>query len=191
MALEDLAQTIGLPGIVIGTMIEGEVVGFLGGAMAHRGVFHVEAAAMAAVLGAALCDNGLFLAGRYLVRSSRVTRMLDSGVAGRLRIAMARRPTRTIVALRFLYGARLVGLVLAGSSGISWSRFALWNMASVLVWAHVVTYLGYGAGAAIEAFFGRLTPGQHVLIVGGAAVFFGLAVLGVRWLRRRSGPPPA
>lgn len=185
MSLESLVQSIGLPGIVLGTMLEGEVIAFIGGTMAHRGFFRPEAVALAATLGAAMADQAVFLFGRYAARSRRVDRLLSRGMTGRLRGAMARHPDRTILSLRFIYGARLVGLLLAGSAGLGWLRFSALNLLSVVIWAHAIVWLGYGAGAAIEQLFGEVPLTGHLLAAGAMAAAVA-AFLVLRWRRRHA-----
>ncbi|WP_088625099.1 DedA family protein [Oceanicola sp. 22II-s10i] len=186
MSLESLVQTLGLPGVFVGAVLEGEVIVMLGGAMAHRGVFSFEAAALVATAGAALADQALFLFGRFFRNARLVQRVITHRRAGRLMRLVHEHPNRTIFLLRFIYGARTVGLMLVGSSQIRWHVFAPISLLSVAIWAHVMTALGYGAGLWLEQMFGQRGLLLHLAIV---AAIGGVVWVAVRWIRARRQAP--
>ncbi len=164
MSLDAVVQAAGLPGFVLGGFVEGDAVVFLGGILAHKGIFRFEQVVLAVSLGAVLVDNLLFLLGRYAGRWPLVQRLLDhravQGVHGQLR----RRPVLAIVGFRFLYGLKTAAAVLIGTTPVPWLRFAVLDLIGVLAWAHVVAGLGYGAGTAIEAAFGALQLQRHLAL---------------------------
>lgn len=85
--------------------------------------------------------------------------------------------------MRFLYGLRVAGPVLIGASGMAWQRFALFNAIGALLWAALMTGIGWFFGQAAEAVLGKV---QHydgwillaILVLGG-----GYAL----WRRQRRG----
>jgi membrane protein DedA with SNARE-associated domain len=161
MQLEALVSTLGLPGLVIGSALEGEAVTFLGGAMAHRGLFPFEAAALAAATGAVLSDQTVFWAGRLFGRRAWVQQQLARGAVGRLRMRLEGSPDLFILGFRFIYGAK------------------------VLVWAHLWTAIGYGAGLAIERVFGRLPFHLHASML--VALVLAGSLAAFAWHRMRQG----
>lgn len=184
MALEQFLTHWGLPAIFFGTIVEGEGVSFLGGVLAHRRLFPFEAAALAAAAGAWVADQAIFHAGRHAARIGPARRILAhpraEGALSRLR----RRPSLYAFLLRFLYGFRTIGALSLGAAGLPPLRFALIDLAAVLIWAHAMTAFGYGAGRAIEQAFGRLALHHHL----GVAVLVALTAIGLAsWLilRRR------
>jgi membrane protein DedA with SNARE-associated domain len=79
-----------------------------------------------------------------------------------------------VILLRFLYGLRIAGPIVIGSFGISPWRLAFFNLVGALIWAPLVAGIGYAAGAALEAWIGRLKHVQigllmAVLVIGGIA----------------------
>jgi membrane protein DedA with SNARE-associated domain len=81
-----------------------------------------------------------------------------------------------VIVLRFLYGLRIAGPIVIGSFGISPWRLAFFNFIGTLIWAPIVAGIGYAAGAAMEAWIGRL---KHVQI----GLLMALLVLGcIAWL---------
>ncbi|WP_375691407.1 DedA family protein [Pseudooceanicola sp. LIPI14-2-Ac024] len=183
MSFESLVQSLGLPGLFLGAMVEGEVATFLGGAMAHRGVFSFEAAALTATAGAVIADQAVFLVGRFARGWPLVQRVLSHRHAVRVSGMVERYPARTVLSLRFIYGARTVGLLLLGAKRIAWPTFAVLNLISVLVWAHLVTALGYGVALSLRRLLGDVPLHWH-LIASIAVALAGLGLIGL-WHRRR------
>ncbi|PYE82526.1 DedA family protein [Pseudoroseicyclus aestuarii] len=188
MSLDTLVTTLGLPGVVLGAALEGEIVTFFGGVLAHRGLLPLEGVALAAALGAALSDNLLFLASRFGTRrpffARLLARMPAGGPAPRMRAALERHPDRFTFAARFVYGGRMVGQGLLGASSIPWGRYALVNAAASLLWGHLVAWAGYLVGASIGRVFGHLALPHHLLVALAVFAALALAVLALRHLRR-------
>ncbi len=76
MSLESMISAAGLPGLILGTMAEGETVAFLGGVLSHRGFFPLWQAALAVTLDAILIDNIFFLVGRKAGQGAVARRLL-------------------------------------------------------------------------------------------------------------------
>jgi membrane protein DedA with SNARE-associated domain len=132
-------------------------------------------------LGAALSDNASFGAGRYSGRAAYVRRVLGSGTVGRLRARLDRSPNLFILAFRFIYGARVASAMLLGTTEVPWTRFLVLNLVAVVVWAHLVTWLGYAGGAAIHRVLGQLEADRHMLVAIALAVVFSM----LAWLTHR------
>ncbi len=184
MSLETIIQNFGLPGVVVGTVIEGDAIAFLGGVIAHRGILSFPGVVLAAALGAALIDLVLFLVGRHAGQRPFVQRQLTRGPVLALRDRLERYPVPAILGFRFIYGMKSAGAILIGTTRIGWLRFVLLDAVGVLLWALVLVGLGYGAGTAIAAAFGRLKLHLHLAIA--VAMFLvAVAALGQVLHRRR------
>lgn len=182
MSLDQIVQTLGLPGVVIGSVLEGEGVAFLSGVFAHRHIFPFEAAALAVFLGAVIVDNAMFAVGRYGGQSGRAQRILSHHRVTRLRDLLDRQQTKVVLGFRFVYGMKTIGPILIGTSRIGWARFALLDAAAALAWAHLWVAIGYGVGTTIQALFGRMKLEIHAAIA--LAVFLVLAGAGWYAMRR-------
>ena len=88
-----------------------------------------------------------------------------------------------VLSFRFLYGLRTISPLAIGLSSISAYRFALLNAISAMVWAGVVSGLGYLFGHAVESALGKLSHWEH-RIMAAAAVALVLFVVH-RLIRRR------
>lgn len=190
MSLETLVQTLGLPGIAVGTVAEGDAVAFLGGVLAHRGLFPFVGVVLAAALGAALIDNVMFLVGRKAGNRAFVQKQLARGPVSALRARIERHPVTTILGFRFIYGMKTVGAILIGMTPISWLRFALLDVVATLLWATGFCALGFGVGGTIRSVFGHMELHLHLGLA--AAIFLTGALviwLGLRWWSRHKGEP--
>ncbi|MDU9002558.1 DedA family protein [Sedimentitalea todarodis] len=190
MSLERLIQDLGLPGIVVGTVAEGDTVAFLGGVLAHREILPFFGVVLAAALGAMLIDNVMFLVGRHAGHRVFVQKQLSRRSVSALRARIEGHPVTTILGFRFIYGMKTVGAILIGMTPVSWLRFVLLDLAAALLWASVFCGLGFGVGGTIRSVLGHLDLHLHLGLA--AAIFLcGVLViwLGLRWRSRHKGEP--
>jgi membrane protein DedA with SNARE-associated domain len=154
--------SLGYLAVLLGTMVEGEGVLALAGLAAQHGYLSFPAVVALAVLGAFLGDQFFYFLGkrygnRLLARyPSLATR------APRIQALLRRWDVVAIVLMRFLYGMRIAGPIVIGSSGIPAWRLAVCNLMGALIWAPLVAGIGYFAGHALETWVGRL---HHVAII--------------------------
>lgn len=184
MTLEGAITAFGYPGISLAAFLEGEVVAFMAGVLAHRGLFSFEGAALAVLLGAALSDNAAFLAGRHAARLEFVQSLLESRAAGAARRFVHRNADRAALGCRFVYGGKVATAALIGTTPMPWSRFALLDLVGAAIWSHLVVALGFLAGTAIETALGRISLHRHLLIAVGIALVVAVA-LAIHFRRRR------
>ncbi|WP_322865404.1 DedA family protein [Aquicoccus sp. G2-2] len=182
MQLETLIQQFGLPGLTLGGAFEGDGIAFLGGVLAHRGLFGFEAAVWAVWLGAVIVDNAFFLIGRYARERAFVQRQVTKRAVRVLHGWIERHPALSVLGFRYLYGLKTAGALLFGMSRLSWVRFAILDLIAVLLWAHVLVGLGFVAGHTIEALFGQLRLHEHL---GVALVVLLVGAVLLWWITRR------
>ena len=142
----------------------------------------VAVAALAGFAG----DMGFFLLGRrhgpqMLARWPRIAARRQQVDAW-----LARHGAWVVVAVRFVYGFRIAGPVLIGASGMPWQRFALFNALGAMLWATLLTGIGWVFGEAAQALLGELRHYEGALLL----VLLGVAVGYTVWARRRRRPPP-
>ncbi|MQM30150.1 MAG: DedA family protein [Candidatus Accumulibacter phosphatis] len=167
--------------IFIGTLLEGETVLIAAGFAAHRGLLDGRLVVVVAMLGATLGDQLAFLLGRW--KGAALIERFPALARQKPRIddLLQRYNVIFILSVRFLYGLRIAGPVLLGSSGMAVLRFALLNAIGAALWAAVVTGAGYAFGVAINALVADLKVIEEVVLV--LIVVCGLSF----WLWRRLG----
>lgn len=134
----------------------------------------------AAWIGAVLGDAGGYLIGRtagwpFLVRHGRRVGLTPDRLrVGRL--LFLRHGGKVVFLGRFVAYLRVLTALLAGTSGMPWPRFTLFNAAGGAVWVAVFGGAAYLLGTQAHALLGPL--GVAALVLGGLAA--GAAVLLVR-----------
>jgi membrane protein DedA with SNARE-associated domain len=174
--------------LFVGFVLPGETAAVLGGVAASRG--HVSLTLMClTVVGAAVLGDsvGYWVGARYGTRLLSVPALqrrrdrLDAA-----RATLARRGGLAVFFGRFVAFLRAVMPFLAGSSGMPYRRFLVYNAAGGVVWGVGSVLLGYLAGnsyAAIEK-----VVGQAAAVVVAVLVIAGLVVWRIRtWNRERRG----
>ncbi len=174
-SLETLISQYGVLALFLGAAFEGETAVFLGGVFAHRHFMSWWEAATAAALGSFAADQAWFFAGRYANRLAIVQRFLKTDATQKVNQLLEAHPTGFILAFRFIYGMRTVSPVAIGLSSVPAARFVILNFIAAVVWAVLITTIGYLFGNAVELLFGRLKLHLHLVI----AVFVIAAVVGV------------
>lgn len=61
----------------------------------------------------------------------------------------------SIFIVRFLYGMRIVPIVLMGASGFNVYKFLFFNILSLFIWMSIYLSLGYVFGKLAEVYFGK------------------------------------
>ena len=186
----DLAQFIPTHGYwiaFVGALLEGETILALAGLAAHRGHLHLPLLIVVGAAGGFLGDQAYFTIGRLwgarvLARYPR----LQPG-ADRAHVLIEAHPELSIIAVRFLYGLRIMGPAVIGMSRVGWWHFAVLNAIGAVIWGTCWVVAGYLVGDAVEAVLGNLKHVEHVLFVVALAVaLVGTVALNLwRWARRR------
>lgn len=152
--MNELLTHLSYTALFVGTLLEGETFILVAGFLAHRGYLRLDLVIPLAALGAFAGDMLYFglghRYGRALLERSRRAKALVPWLEG----FMARHHVLWIFGMRYLYGIRWLGAVLAGSSRMNVARFAALSLPACLIWALAVGFIGYGAGEMIERMLG-------------------------------------
>ncbi len=153
----------------------------LAGLAAHRGYLALPLVIAIGAVGGFLGDVIGFIVGRRLGGGllERFPR-LEPAVT-RVSTLVERHPKFSVIAVRFLYGLRIVGPVVIGASRLPWATFVLLNAIGATLWSACWVGAGFAAGTAVEAALGELKHVEHVLF----ATALGVAVVATLWLRLR------
>ena len=182
MDLLALVHSYGYAAVAVGCLLEGETVLLLAGFAAHRGYLHWPVVVAVAALAEFAGDLGFFLIGR---RHGAWVLGRRPAIAARRAQAdawLARHGAWVVVAVRFIYGFRTAGPVLIGTSSLPWQRFVLFNALGALLWAVLVSGLGWVFGQAAQAWLGRAQRCEGWL----SALLLGLALGYGLWARQRA-----
>ncbi len=171
-----------------GVPLPGETILILGAVYAGTGRLNVFLVGMLGFLGALIGDNIGFaighFGGRALVeRFGRYVFLTPARVDEATRF-FERRGAWIIVVARFIEGLRQANGIIAGTTGMHWARFLIFNAIGAAVWVAVWTTVGYFSGNNIDAIYNTIT--RYAAYVGIAIGVLLVAYIARRVLRARS-----
>jgi membrane protein DedA with SNARE-associated domain len=166
-----------------GLPVPGETALLAGAALAKFGRLSLGWVIVAAICGAILGDNLGFLIGRRGGRALAVRHGPKLGLtAKRLQqfdYFFIHHGAKTVFIARFITGLRVFGAMLAGASGLPWSKFLFYNATGAVVWSTAIALAGYSLAYSWETL--ERWIGRSGLIALAAVVAVGVVV----WLRQR------
>ena len=185
--LHDLFSRYGYAVVFVGVFLEntglpipGETALLAGAALAHFGELSLVRVILVAMAGATLGDNLGFLIGR------RGGRQFIERFGGRIGLTakrlrqfdrfFERHGARTVFIARFITGLRVFGAVLAGTSGLPWGRFLVYNGSGAVAWAMTFGAVGYFLAYSwetLEEWIGR----SGLVLLAAVAIIAVVAVL--------------
>jgi membrane protein DedA with SNARE-associated domain len=170
--------------VFLGTLLEGETVLIAAGFAAHRGLLDWPLVALAATAGGTVGDLLAFLLGRWKgeVLFERFPALARRRPA--IQDLMQRYDVACILAIRFIYGLRIAGPVVMGTSGISPLRFAVLNLMGAALWAVLISGAGYAFGLALGALIGNVRRIEEAVLL--AILALGAASWAWRGIRARA-----
>ncbi|MGI8491434.1 MAG: DedA family protein [Acidimicrobiales bacterium] len=186
-----LALLFALPALessaFFGFIFPGETAAILGGVLSYEHRVHLSAAIAAVILGAIVGDTvGYAVGHRWGTRmlSGRLSRFIKPHHVDRARLALRRRGGWAVFFGRFTAALRVLIPGIAGTAGMPYKRFALFNVTGGAVWGACFVLVGFLAGAAWRtAAHTASIVGLAVLGVAAAAIVIGVLL----WRRRREG----
>jgi membrane protein DedA with SNARE-associated domain len=161
-----LVASYGYLAVFVGTLLEGETILLAAGYAAQRGMLHWPAVIAIAIAGGTLGDQIAFMVGRWkgvdLIarfpslahRVPQVHRLLE------------RYHVLLILVIRFLYGLRIAGPVIMGTTNLPFIRFVVLNFLGAVLWALVVSGAGYYFGMALEAWVADVEHVELFILLG-------------------------
>ena len=165
--------------VFAGTLLEGETILIAAGFAAHNGLLDWPIVVLVAIAGGTLGDQLAFLLGRWKGEALIERFPALSRHKPRIDDLLARYDAIFILAVRFLYGLRIVGPVILGSGRVPFLRFAVFNVMGATLWAILVSGAGYFLGLAMNTLIADLKSMEEILLL---AI---LALGGSVWLLRR------
>ncbi|WP_323034196.1 DedA family protein [Pararhodobacter sp.] len=177
-----LVASYGYFAVFIGTLLEGETILIAAGYAAHRGLLDWPLVVVVAMAGGTLGDQLAFLLGRW--RGEALFARFPALAQHRERVfrLLARYDVLFILSLRFMYGLRIAGPAILGSSPMSMGRFAFFNVMGAALWAVIIAGAGWFFGAALEAVLTDIKKIEEALLL--AILVAGVGIW--LWHRRRA-----
>ena len=170
-----------------GVPVPGETVLILAAVYAGAGRLNIGLVVLLGFLGALLGDNIGFAIGHFGGRplAERYGRYIFL-TPERLEKATSffeRHGGKIIIVARFIEGLRQANGIIAGISGLRWTRFLIFNAIGAALWVAVWTSVGYFSGSHIDTIYAAATRYDKYLLIALVLVVAGYVALR---MRRRS-----
>lgn len=142
--------------ILLGTLIEGEVVLIVGGFLVYGGYLDFATVVLIATLAAILGDNFFFWLGRRRRAgeghpwAARSLNFIGEHRLFKGEEFVRRHGGKLVFLVHFLYGLRFAGAMTAGYLGMGLGRFFFFNLIGSLIWATTLTGAGYLFGQSLD-----------------------------------------
>ncbi|HVT03588.1 MAG TPA: DedA family protein [Thermoanaerobaculia bacterium] len=169
---ETFLHRFGYLAVFVGTFLEGETILVLSGFFASRRAAILKPAIiiLVAFSGAFLGHVFWFWIGR--TKGAHILHRhpnLERHMARALKLFEDHGPSAVFIS-QYLYGLRIVSAVMFGISHIKTRTFLLYQALSCLIWATLVTLLGFYFGRAVQKYLGQ-AAGIITIVVLGIVVF--------------------
>ena len=162
------------------------------GVVAHSGAAPLLHAVLVGFVGVVCADWLVYLIGRRygrsIVQMPLAARLFEARRLESVRAAVERQGARAVFAARFVFGARLVTFLAAGTFGVPPHRFGLAEAAGAVIYAPAMVTLGFLFSERAERIMRDVTHAQHWLELIGLVALAGY--LGLRAWGPRLGPGP-
>ena len=174
-----------------GVPVPGETVLILAAVYAGTGRLNIALVALLGFCGALLGDNIGFaighFGGRRLVERYGHYIFLTPARLDRATDFFERHGGKIIIVARFIEGLRQANGIIAGTSGMRWSRFLVFNAIGAALWVAVWTSIGYFSGSHIDTIYKDATRySTYLAIVVGTLLLAYVARHVVRHRRART-----
>jgi membrane protein DedA with SNARE-associated domain len=148
--LAGLIDSYGYIAVFAGAFLEGETILALAGLAAYRGYLDFYTVAVVAMIAGFAGDQFYFFLGRH--NGGRIlARFPDAQArAHRFDAMLSRWHAPLIVAIRFVYGFRIIGPILLGMGRVSAWKFMVFNFLGAAIWAPLITAIGFAFGTLVE-----------------------------------------
>jgi membrane protein DedA with SNARE-associated domain len=181
----EIIREIGYFFVFVGTFIEGEATLVTAGVMIREGTFTFVGVVGVSVLSSFLSHYSLYLLG-YLGGHSFLIRLhnLESRVL-RIYSLVRRHETTGIFMCQYVLGFRLASSMAFGLSGMSPVKYGLLQLLSCLIWASLLSLLGYLFGYSAELYIKDVGKVLLLVMVLGLLLAWGGKRIFDFWYRRR------
>jgi membrane protein DedA with SNARE-associated domain len=176
-----------------GIPLPGETVLILGAVYAGAGRLNIVLVALSALLGAVVGDNIGFAVGhfggrRLLERYGRYVFITPQSLE-RATQFFERHGGKIVIVARFVEGLRQANGIIAGTSGMNWARFVVFNVIGAALWVAVWATIGYVSGSHIDAVYADATRyGAYLGIAVGGLILVYVALRTYRFHVTRPKP---
>ncbi len=169
--------------LFVGICLEGEISLLTSMVAARNGLLSVYVVTLVAFVATLLVDWGLFFTGKLL--GSKLMRIKKIQQQQSLVSQWIRNnPTIILVSYRYIYGFRIVVLLVLGASKVPVKKFLPYSLVGISIWTLLFSFLGYYFGGIIEALFPQIENIIFFIFVGAAITI--LIIVGIKFILKKA-----
>lgn len=148
--MQQFLDQYGYFALLVGTFFEGETAILIASSLIHKGIFELPYTILIAFSGSFLSDWIYYFVGRlngkyFINRKPKLKQLADP-----ITNLFNRYQLQLLLSYRFLYGFRIIIPVIIGMSNFPPARFLFYSIISGLIWATVVSSIGYTIGSLFK-----------------------------------------
>lgn len=161
----------------------------MGGVLAHRGQADLTTMIIVGYLGIIIGDSVMFQLGKRYgtqvgAKPGFFARIVTPAARARVEGLFKKHGEKIVMVARFLPGIRTVTYFTAGSVGMNFARFVIYDSIAALASAPIFVILGYYFGSDIESLLTRIAAGERNVMIG-LAVLIAIGIAIGRWRSKR------
>lgn len=187
MDIGQFIQDYGYVAVALGSFIEGEAVLLAASLAAYHGHLEMGLVFPIAMAASFLGDLPYFFLGRRYGNAVLARFPAHRARARRFEQLLQRHHLPLVLALRFMVGFRIAGLMALGASRLPTWRFLCLDFTGAALWSASVCATGFGLGRVLQRLASDLSVGEQSAML--AAVVLGASLLTMlarrRWLTRQ------
>lgn len=154
--LEQFLDSYGYLAVFIGTFIEGEFFLLVAGFFVKNGFLQPIPTLIFSILGALTHEIIYFFLGRWKGRAFLLGNRYTKRKYRMAKKLINRYGILSLFIIRFLYGMRIVPMMLMGATGFNVYKFLFFNILSLIIWAMIFLSIGYIFGHAAQMLLGNI-----------------------------------
>jgi membrane protein DedA with SNARE-associated domain len=168
--LESFLSSYGYFAVFVGTFIEGELFLLVAGFFIKHGFLQPIPTFVFSILGALTHELIYFFLGRWKGRHILLGNKYTKKRYRKAKRLVEKYGIYSLFIIRFLYGMRVVPMMLMGATGFNIYKFLFFNVLSLIIWASIFLTLGYILGHTAYMILGDL---KHYYFIFGLSVVIG------------------
>lgn len=172
--------------VILGALLEGEMVLLLAGGSAYHGYMNVHWVMFIAFIGALLHDHLLFFIGRFFGKKLLNKSSSWHGRISKVSDLIHKYDNLFIMSFRFIYGLRTLTPLMVGNSKIPWQRYSLLVSISAAIWSMTIAYLGFTFAMALEVILKDFDRYKKYLGIGAGLLVLGIIGILQYWKYKKS-----
>lgn len=186
--LLDLISTYGYLAVFVGTVVWGETIMLAAGFVASLPEVHISIVGViiAGAVGTLVADSFWYFVGhsgkrgsRFLAKYEKVA-FLKPALVEKITAKFHHHAGKTVFFSKFIYGTRILVLIVSGLIGVPYRKFLFYNTLSIIFWAVGVGLAGYYLGEGWLVIKGYIANAEYILLGLVVAYFLTRGVMAIR-----------